>query len=167
MKGHKLLLLPLQKNLRNLGFINQIWFSVFAYSLNVKEYFTLLVDATKMYSVLVDPALRCGFQVLLFENCVIFIFCCKQNFSREQINKQQNKKIINKNNIISQVTKTILTCSRPPRNFNRSTIDPIIREYRTQGLSYLHDGQGRYVWIIVNPRKLAAQIIPTRSGVQP
>ena len=77
MKGHKLLLLPLQKNLRNLGFINQIWFSVFAYSLNVKEYFTLLVDATKMYSVLVDPALRCGFQVLLFENCVIFIFCCK------------------------------------------------------------------------------------------
>ena len=49
MKDHKLLLLPLQKNLRN--------------SLNVKEYFTLLVDATKMYSVLVDPALRCGFQV--------------------------------------------------------------------------------------------------------
>ena len=88
MKSPKLPLLPLQKNLPNLGFINQIWFSVFAYNLvaynlNVKGYFTLLVDATKMYSVLVDPALRCGFQVLLFENCVIFIFCCKQNFSRE------------------------------------------------------------------------------------
>ena len=37
----------------------------------------MLVDATKMYSVLVDPALHCGFEVLLFKNCVIFIFCCK------------------------------------------------------------------------------------------
>ena len=82
MKGHKLPLLPLQKNIPNLGFINQIWFRIFAYNLvaynlKVQGYFTLLVDATKMYSVLVDPALRCGFQVLLFENCVIFIFCCK------------------------------------------------------------------------------------------
>ena len=81
-EGHKLPLLPLQKNIPNLGIINQVSLSVFAYdlvayNLNVKGYFTLLVDATKMYSVLVDPALRCGFQVLLFENCVIFIFCCK------------------------------------------------------------------------------------------
>ena len=37
----------------------------------------MLVDATKMYSVLVDPALHSGFEVLLFKNCVIFIFCCK------------------------------------------------------------------------------------------
>ena len=29
---------------------------------------------TRCISVLIDPALRCGFQVLLFENCVIFIF---------------------------------------------------------------------------------------------
>ena len=71
-----------KKNISNLDFINQICFNVFAYNLvaynpNVKGYFTLLVDATKMYAVLEDPALRCGFQVLLFENCVIFIFCCQ------------------------------------------------------------------------------------------
>ena len=66
-----------KKNLGNLGFINQIWLSVFTSSLNVKGYFTFLVDATKMYSVLVNSALRCGFRVLLFENFVIFIFCCK------------------------------------------------------------------------------------------
>ena len=82
MEGHKLPLLPLQKNIPNLGIINQISFSVFAYNLvaynlNVKGYFMLLVDATKMYSVLVDPALRCSFQLLLFENCVMFLFCCK------------------------------------------------------------------------------------------
>ena len=70
-KGHSLPLLLLQKNILNLGFINQIWFSVFAYNLvaynlNVKGYFTLLVDTTKMYSVLVDAALRCGFQIFYF-----------------------------------------------------------------------------------------------------
>ena len=76
MTGHKLPLLPLQKKKKNLGFINQIWFSIFAYNLvaynlDVKGCFTLLVDETKMYSVLVDPALHCGLQILLFENCVI------------------------------------------------------------------------------------------------
>ena len=71
-------LLPLQKNIPNLGFIIQIWFSIFAYNpvaykLNVKGCFTLLADATKMYSVLVDPALHCGVQVLFFELCNIYI----------------------------------------------------------------------------------------------
>ena len=83
MKDHKLPpVSSAKKNIPYLGFINQIWFSIFAYNLvaynlNVKGYFTLLVDARKMYSVSVDPVLRCTFQVLLFESCVIFIFCCK------------------------------------------------------------------------------------------
>ena len=82
MEGHKFPLLPLQTNIPNLGIINQISFNIFAYNLvaynlMLRDISCFLWDATKMYSVLVDPALHCGFQVLLFENCVMFLFCCK------------------------------------------------------------------------------------------
>ena len=58
-----------KKYIPNPGFINQICISIcaynlVAYNLNVKEYFTLLVDAIKMYLVFVEPARRCGVQVL-------------------------------------------------------------------------------------------------------
>ena len=38
------------------------------------------------------------------------------------------------------------------------------RRYRTQWPTHLLDGQGRHVWITVKTWKLAAEIIPSRSG---
>ena len=49
--------------------------------------------------------------------------------------------------INSQSTKTILPTTK---SINRATISPIIRGYWTQGLTYLLDGQGKHVWLIVS-----------------
>ena len=46
-----------------------------------------------------------------------------------------------------QSTETILPTTK---SINRATISPIIRGYWTQGLTYLLDGQGRHVWLIVS-----------------
>ena len=58
------------------------------------------MDATKMFSVLIDTVLRCGFQVLFFDNCIIFIFYCKYTFLR-----RINKEIIKINNHHKQDSK--------------------------------------------------------------
>ena len=54
----------------------------------------------KCISVLIDPVLRCGFQVLFFDNCIIFIFYCKYTFLR-----RINKEIIKINNHHKQDSK--------------------------------------------------------------
>ena len=56
---------------------------------------------------------------------------------------------MNKSNINSQDTKTILICS--PYHQKKKKTNTNKRRYRTQGLTHLLDGQGRYVWIIDNP----------------
>ena len=43
------------------------------------------------------------------------------------------------------------------KHVNRSTTSPIIRGYRTQGLSHLLGRQGKYVWLIVRQ-------LPIKSG---